>query len=101
MDDTSRNSTAEARALPDAAYTPNPDRSLRVDDRLDEALLKRLRPDIIALVTSNREPITLFLDSPGGFRHVSEALLNILRWTTGKGQDPCRIITVAAPKAES
>jgi ATP-dependent protease ClpP protease subunit len=85
----------------DADFRPNPARSLRVDDRIDEALLRRLTPEIIALVTSSREPITLFLDSPGGYHHVADALLSILRWTTGNGQDPCRIITVAAPKAES
>jgi ATP-dependent protease ClpP protease subunit len=98
---TSRSASAEASALPDAAFRPNPNRSLRIDDRLDEALLKRLMPEIIGLVTRSREPITLFLDSPGGYHHVAEALLRILRWTTGNGQDPCRIITVAAPKAES
>jgi ATP-dependent protease ClpP protease subunit len=86
----------------DADFSSNPDRSLRVDDRLDEALLKRLMPEIIALVTRSREPITLFLDSPGGYHHVAEALLSILRWTVrGDRQTPCRIITVAAPKAES
>lgn len=86
----------------DADLRPNPDRALRVDDRLDEALLKRLMPQIVALVTRSREPVTLFLNSSGGSGEVAEALLTVLRWTTrGDERSPCRIITVAESKAES
>jgi ATP-dependent protease ClpP protease subunit len=80
-------------------YTPNPDRAIWVDARLDESLLDRLRPRILELTAESREPITVFINSNGGL--TGNALLRLLKRTT-QGDARCsRVITVAAPKAFS
>lgn len=85
--------------LTDADVTPNPDRAIWVDGQLNEALLERLQPEILALTAQNREPITVFIDSRGGIG--AERILSLLRRTTDGDGRASRIITVAAPKAHS
>ncbi len=85
--------------LDDADFTPNPDRAIWVEGQLNEALLERLRPEILELTADNREPITVFVNSGGGSSEVSEAILRLLRRTTQDDARVSRILTVAAPKA--
>lgn len=85
----------------DADFTPNPDRAISVEGRLNEALLERLRPQILELTSGSREPITVFIDSRGGSSEVGESLLSLLRRTTEDDLRVSRIITVAAPRAAS
>jgi ATP-dependent protease ClpP protease subunit len=85
----------------DADFTPNPDRAIWVEGPLNEALLERLRHEILELTRQNREPITVFINSRGGSPEVGRALLNLLRRTTQEDARRSRIITVAAPKARS
>ena len=85
----------------DPDFTPNPDRAVRVEGQLNEELLERLRPQIFELTAQNREPITVFINSRGGSSEVAEGLLSLLRRTTEDDRRVSRIITVAAPKAES
>jgi hypothetical protein len=85
----------------DADYTPNSDRAIWVEGRLDEALLERLRPEIFELTAQNRDPITVFINSSGGYHGVPEGILSLLRRTTQDDARASRIITVAAPKAYS
>ncbi len=51
-------------------FTPNPDRAIWVEGRLDSSLLNRLKLQIVALVQQNRSPITVFIDSRGGYADV-------------------------------
>jgi ATP-dependent protease ClpP protease subunit len=90
---------AETRVIDDPDHTPNPDRAIWVEGRLDEALLDRLRPRILELTNQSREPITVFINSSGG--HIVEGILRLLKRTTQEDPRPSRIITVAAPKAAS
>ncbi len=85
----------------DADFTPNPDRAIWVEGQLNEALMDRLRPEILELTAQNREPITVFINSRGGSPEPGKRILDLLRTTNEEGQEPCRIITVAAPKAKS
>jgi hypothetical protein len=85
----------------DADFTPNPDRAIRVEGQLNEALLERLRPEIIELTARSREPITVFINSRGGLCEVSSDILRVLRRTTQDDARVSRIITVAAPIAQS
>jgi ClpP protease-like protein len=85
----------------DADFTPNPDRAIWVEGQLNEALLERLRPEILELTVQNREPITVFINSRGGSPEVAEAILSLLRRKTQDDARASRIITVAAPKAKS
>jgi hypothetical protein len=85
----------------DSDYAPNPNRAIWVEGQLNEALLERLRPEIFELVAQNRNPITVFINSPGGLHGVPEGILSLLRRTTEDDARASRIITVAAPKAGS
>ena len=85
----------------DADFTPNPDRAIRVEGQLNEALLERLRPEIIELTARSREPITVFINSRGGLCEVGRCILRLLRRTTEDDARVSRIITVAAPTAQS
>jgi ATP-dependent protease ClpP protease subunit len=85
----------------DADFTPNPRRAIRVEGRIDEALLERLRPQIIELTAQSREPITVFINSRGGFGEVGSDILRVLRRTTEDDARVSRIITVAMPTAQS
>ena len=44
----------------DANSTPNLDRAIWIEGQFNEALLKRLRPEIIELTAHDRHPITVF-----------------------------------------
>jgi ATP-dependent protease ClpP protease subunit len=77
----------------DFNLNPNPARAVWLDCRLNQALLDRLEPQILALTSQSREPITIFINSPGGETAIRQRILNLLA--------PCRTITVACPNAGS
>lgn len=79
--------------LRSADFTPNRQRAIWVEGELNQKLLTRLEPQILALTSQSRAPITLFINSTGGTPAVGERILNLAQL--------CRIITVAAPKAHS
>lgn len=81
-----------------ADFTPNPARAIWVEGKLNDALLARLRPQILAL-TQSREPITVFINSRGGSNEAGLAIMGLLKRTDDARAS--RIITVAAPKAQS
>ena len=92
---------APLKILSDADFTPNPDRSISIDGNFTEALLERLRPEILELTAQNREPITIYIDSEGGSPDVGQRILDLLRSTNQDSPSPCRLITVAGSKAQS
>jgi len=101
MRDASRSASAETSALPDPDFTPNPDRAIWIEGRIEEALLERLQPEISELTAQSREPITVFINSHGGMQNVAGSILDALRRTTPDDARVSRIITVAAPMAQS
>lgn len=64
--------------IADIDFTANGARAIRVEGEMDQALLNRLEPEILALTSESTLPITLFIDSPGGKSTVRERLLNLL-----------------------
>ena len=70
---------APLKILSDADFTPNPDRSISIDGNFTEALLERLRPEILELTAQNREPITIYIDSEGGSPDVGQRILDLLK----------------------
>jgi ATP-dependent protease ClpP protease subunit len=84
---------AEVVHVADADYTPNPDRAIWIDGELNEALLDRVRPEILELTSQSGDPLTIFINSRGGRDKVLQQILDLLR--------PCRIITVALSEARS
>ncbi len=94
-------SMTESMDFADADRTPNPERAIYLEGKLTEGLLDRLEPQIRALTSANREPITVFIDSPGGSAFVGERILGLLRSTTEDDTSASRIITVAVSRAGS
>lgn len=75
-------------------------RSLLLDAPIDDALVKKLTPQILELRQKSNEPITVGIDSLGGSLACLEVILGLL---TGPTQDngKCQLITVATHRAYS
>lgn len=75
-------------------------RSLLIDTSIDDDLVRRLTPQILALRQESTAPITIGIDSPGGSLASLDVLLGLL---TGPDQDGHRgeIITVVTHRAYS
>lgn len=75
-------------------------RSIQIDSSIDDDLVRRLTPKILAMRQASNEPITIGIDSPGGSLASLDILLGLL---TGRDQDgePCQLITVATHRAYS
>ena len=87
--------------IPDPDFRPNPNRAIYVQGLIDQQLVNRLTPKIISLQSQSRDPITIYIDSPGGLVAHMQALLNLL---TASNQDfaaPCHLITVVTTQAAS
>jgi len=80
--------------------TINWKRSLLIDSTIDDELIRRITPQILALRQESNEQITIGIDSPGGSLASLDVLLGLL---TGPDQDGNvgEIITVATHRAYS
>lgn len=84
----------------DPNFRPNPERSIFVHGEIGQDTTQKLTPSIISLQHKCSEPITVFIDSPGGSVHSMFALLRLLKTKNQDGAS-CRIITVATGQAAS
>ena len=78
---------------PDIDYRLNPARSIQVNGVIDDQLISKLAPEILALRRGNLEPITVYINSPGGMVRSMETLLALLQTRDQDGNAP-RILTV-------
>jgi ATP-dependent protease ClpP protease subunit len=85
----------------DPQFRPNYDRSVTICGVIDDALAARLLPEIVKLQSISREPITVYIDSPGGDTECAKLLLDALRASDQDQSEPCRLITVALGEASS
>ena len=69
--------------------------------KLDEDMVARLTPKILALQNESREPICVYINSRGGDPRCVENLLSILRLSNQDIAEPCRIITAVTVLAAS
>ncbi len=86
---------------PNPAFRINPDRSIYVRGTIDRELVRSLTPQILALQYESRDPITVFIDSPGGSPDDMLDLLNLLKAPDQDSNPPCNIITAAVTNAYS
>lgn len=86
---------------PDPEYRLNANRAVYVQGEIDQQLVSRLTPEIISLHSQTREPITVFIDSPGGRVDLKETLLQLLKASNQDFADPCHLITVVTSRAAS
>ncbi|RSL18710.1 ClpP protease-like protein [Edaphobacter aggregans] len=83
-----------------AAYRENPNRAIFITGEINQAMVDRLTPQIIQLQRADNEPITVYIDSPGGSTYHAGLLLQLLK---NRDQDglSVRIITVVTGLAAS
>lgn len=86
---------------PNPAFRPNPRRGVFLSQPIDQQVLNRLVPTILSLQAESREPISLYIDSPGGGTLSANSLQAVLRAGDQDGNAPCRLITIATGTAAS
>lgn len=84
-----------------ADYRPNHRRAIFLHGEINDDLAHQLSREIIALTAASREPVTVYIDSPGGDTNLSAALQALLRSTNQDGAKQCRILTVVTNFAGS
>jgi ATP-dependent protease ClpP protease subunit len=85
----------------DPKYRPNHNRSVTISGVIDNTLVSRLLPEIVRLQSVSRDPITVYIESPGGDTECARLLLEALRASNQDRSEPCRLITVALGEASS
>jgi ATP-dependent protease ClpP protease subunit len=86
--------------IPNPLFRENFQRCIHVSGEIDQTSLDRLSPEIQRLRGEGGDPITVFVDCPGGSTWHAEALLRLLKATTQDGVS-CRILTVVTTLAAS
>lgn len=83
-------------------FRPNPNRAIFVNGVINETLVYSLTPQILRLLHEGQEPITVYIDSPGGQVSSAIAILRLLKSPViGSETGRCRIITVTTKLAAS
>ncbi len=86
---------------PNPAFRPNPQRGVFLSQIIDQQVLDRLIPSVLSLLSENREPISLYIDSFGGNVFSANSLQAVLKCSDQDGSPPCRLITIATGTAGS
>ena len=86
---------------PNAGYRPNPERAIYITGEINQGMVDLLTPQIISLLSKSRDPITVYIDSPGGNVRLMEALLGLLVSSDQDYGPACRLITVVTSRAAS
>lgn len=86
--------------FPDPGFRENPERAIFIDSPIDGQLTRDLTSRIVRLRGASSQPITVYLDSPGGFTHYAHNLLQLLKSPNQDGKR-CKVITVALSHADS
>lgn len=85
---------------PDPNFRPNPDRSILIHGLIDDAQVDRLAPLILKLRKDSNDPITVYINSNGGFTNCADTIFGLLKSKDLDRNSP-RIITVAIGNAKS
>jgi hypothetical protein len=85
---------------PDPNFRPNPDRSIYISGKIDDAQANRLAPQIIEYRHTSNDPITVYINSNGGATASADIIWGLLKSKDIDGRSP-RIITVAVGSAKS
>jgi hypothetical protein len=87
--------------VPDHNFRINAQRAIYVTGLIDDALVSRLTPQILRLQSVNRNPISVYIDSPGGSVSSMETILRLLNLTDQDSSGSCNIITAVTTRAAS
>lgn len=86
--------------FPVSPYRENPDRCIIIDGVIDNDMFSRITPDILRLRAKNADPITVYINSPGGLIQIADQIYDLLK---APDQDNRRrdIVTVVTGLAAS
>jgi len=84
----------------DPQYRANPERGIYVTGQMTDALLAQVGPQILEFRKKSTEPISVFINSPGGSIRVLDVLDGLLRSRDADGKTT-RVITTALGDANS
>lgn len=87
--------------VPNEHFRLNPSRAIYISGQINDELVTKLTPQIIALQDANRNPISVYIDSPGGSVSSMETILRLLKLSNQDSGSPCRIITAVIINAGS
>ena len=87
--------------VPNPKFRPDPARAIYVHGPIDDQLVYRLTPQIVALQNERCSPITVYIDSPGGNISSEDSLWRLLSASNQDLDPPCHIITVVTSRAAS
>lgn len=94
-------SANRTESVPQIEFRPNPLRSISLNGEINQDLVYRLTPSIIRLQHESRDPITVYIDSPGGSVASASSILRLLRTPALDTSLPSRVITVVTSLAAS
>jgi ATP-dependent protease ClpP protease subunit len=84
----------------DLEYRADPDRAIHIVGEVNSDLIDSLVPRIVKFQAENSRPITVFIDSYGGFVGEAERLMRLLASPSQAGTT-CAMLTFAAGRAQS
>lgn len=82
-------------------FVPDSNRAMFLQGRIDQALVDRLTPEIVRLHTNNPQPITVFVDSPGGFISSGRRLFDLVKAPNLNGDKGDLIVVVTGTAASA
>ncbi|MGC9261551.1 MAG: ATP-dependent Clp protease proteolytic subunit [Phycisphaerae bacterium] len=85
---------------PNMKYRENPERAVYITGEINQDLVNRVTPAINVLRHGNTNPITVYIDSPGGSTVLADTIRHHLKAANADGER-CRIITVVISRASS
>jgi ATP-dependent protease ClpP protease subunit len=85
---------------PNKDYRENPKRAIYVLGRINQEMVHALTPRINELRAASNDPITVYIDSPGGSIPLSETIRCLVKAPSQDGRT-CRLITVVTGLAAS
>ena len=85
---------------PDLSYRLNPSRAIWIRGRISDDLVDQVAPEILKLKAEDSDPISVFINSPGGSIRCLDIIEGLLK-APGPTGATCRIITAAVGNAFS
>lgn len=82
-------------------FAPDTDRSIFLQGRIDQALVDRVTPDVVRLHSANPRPITVFIDSLGGFISSGGKLFDLIKAPNFNGDRADLIVIVTGTAASA
>src|ERR1700722_18170466 len=85
---------------PNKDYREDPKRAIYISGKIDQQLVDKLSPQINELRLESVDPITAYVDSPGGTLMLAETIRHHITAPNPDGKR-CRLITVVTSRAAS